>query len=231
MQARLISKTVVDKDYLLELMKEAKEGDEDFITNVQSSEALMAYIARVSSADQKNAKYKRLLQYCSEHGHWSVFEMADATVEIECPLPIATQILRHRSFTFQQLSRRYSSEGVDFAKIKPRRQDTKNRQNSIDDLDEDTVAWWQDALVQTQSLGEVLYREAIKKGIAKETSRFLLPESTNTRLYMKGSIRSWIHYLKVRTDPSTQKEHRDVALAIQEQLKKAFPVIAEVVGW
>jgi len=231
MKVKLISKTALDKNYLLELMKEASEEDKKFLATIQDSEALIAYTARVSSANQKNPQYKKLLKYCMEHGHWSIFEMVDATVEIETTLPIATQILRHRSFSFQQLSRRYSSDGVEFEEIKPRRQDTKNRQNSINDLHDSDKLFFKQAQESINQVSEVYYNQAISRGIAKESARFLLPQTTTTKLYMKGSLRSFIHYLKVRNNDSTQKEHREIAQLVQKELKKAFPLIGEICEW
>lgn len=228
---KLISKTQIDESYLLQLMKEASEEDQVFLKSIQNSEALIAYTARVSSANQKNPEYKKLLKYCMGHGHWSIFEMVDATVEIETTLPIATQILRHRSFCFQQLSRRYSSDDVGFEVISPRRQDTKNRQNSIDNLEPDTVEFFNMAQDTLNKLSFEFYEEALKLGIAKESARFLLPQTTTTKLYMKGSLRSFIHYFKVRNNESTQKEHREVAEKIQAELKKAFPLIGEICEW
>lgn len=230
-KVKLISKTAIDENYLLHLMKEASEEDQTFLKSIQDSEALIAYTARVSSANQKNPEYAKLLKYCMNHGHWSIFEMVDATVEIETTLPIATQILRHRSFCFQQLSRRYSSDEVGFEVIEARRQDTKNRQNSIDDMSDADKEFFEKAQQALNAASQAFYEEALKRNIAKECARYLLPQTTTTKLYMKGSLRSFIHYLKVRNNAATQKEHREVAEKIQAELKKAFPLIGEICEW
>lgn len=201
------------------------------ISVTPNAEELMAYCARVSSPDnQDNPEYEKLLKYCIKHGHWSVFEMADMTVEIETSRAIAQQILRHRSFNFQEFSQRYS-KATDFEIYEARRQDTKNRQNSIDDMDEDDKAFFMDAQDNITTVANSLYEEALKRGIAKEQARFLLPLSTKTKLYMKGSVRSWIHYINLRGANGTQKEHRDIALAIKEIFKIQFPTIAKALEW
>lgn len=195
-----------------------------------TAEGLIAYCARVSSPHQENLDYGRLLVYCIEHRHWSIFEMADMTVEIITSRAIAPQILRHRSFQFQEFSQRYAkAQAVE--KYRPRRQDSKNRQNSLDDLDEKTLAWFEGAQEDIASLSIKKYNEALEKGIAKECARVLLPLGTQTKLYMKGSVRSWIHYLEVRTDTSTQKEHRDIAERIKNIFCNEFPVTAGALGW
>ncbi len=193
-------------------------------------EGLIAYCARVSSPKQDNPSYANLLKYCIKHRHWSIFEMVDMTVEILTSRAIAQQILRHRSFCFQEFSQRYAKV-QEMERYTPRRQDMKNRQNSIEDLDPKTVEWFMSAQDEIQNLGMKHYNQALEKGIAKESARFLLPLSTQTRLYMKGSIRSWIHYLEVRTDPGTQKEHRQIALSILEIFKARFPITSEALAW
>jgi thymidylate synthase (FAD) len=193
-------------------------------------EGLIAYCARVSSPKQENPDYRKLLEYCIQHRHWSIFEMVDMTVEIETSRAISPQILRHRSFCFQEFSQRYARVQA-FERYTPRRQDDKNRQNSIDDLDEKTVAWFDSTQEEICDLAMKRYDEALEKGIAKECARMLLPLSTETRLYMKGSVRSWIHYLEVRLDPGTQKEHRDIAEAVLEIFTEQFPVTASALGW
>jgi thymidylate synthase (FAD) len=194
-------------------------------------EGIMAYTARVSSPQQDNPSYAGLLKYCATHGHWSVFEMVDMTIEITTSRAIAQQILRHRSFSFQEFSQRYAKAAMGFENYEARRQDVKNRQNSIDDMDEATKAWFADAQAKVQELSNNLYDYALTLGIAKEQARFLLPASTTTKLYMKGSVRSWIHYLNVRTDPSTQKEHRDIALGIKDIFLAQLPITSEALGW
>jgi thymidylate synthase (FAD) len=193
-------------------------------------EGLIAYCARVSSPHQETPDYEKLLSYCIQKKHWSVFEMVDMTVEITTSRAISPQILRHRSFCFQEFSQRYAKvQAVE--KYQPRRQDVKNRQNSLDDLDDSTVAWFDEAQESVARLGMEKYEEALEKGIAKECARVLLPLGTQTRLYMKGSVRSWIHYLEVRTDPATQKEHRDIADAVKTIFTEQFPVTSAALGW
>ena len=193
-------------------------------------EGLIAYCARVSSPNQETPDYEKLLSYCIRNRHWSVFEMVDMTVEITTSRAISPQILRHRSFCFQEFSQRYAKvQAVE--KYQPRRQDVKNRQNSLDDLDDATVAWFDQAQESIAKLGMEKYEEALEKGIAKECARVLLPLGTQTRLYMKGSVRSWIHYLDVRTDPATQKEHRDIADAVKAIFTEQFPVTSRAMGW
>ena len=193
-------------------------------------EGLIAYCARVSSPNQETPDYEKLLSYCIRNRHWSVFEMVDMTVEITTSRAISPQILRHRSFCFQEFSQRYAKvQAVE--KYQPRRQDVKNRQNSLDDLDDATVAWFDQAQESIAKFGMEKYEEALEKGIAKECARVLLPLGTQTRLYMKGSVRSWIHYLDVRTDPATQKEHRDIADAVKAIFTEQFPVTSRAMGW
>ena len=198
--------------------------------NQLTPEGLIAYCARVSSPNQETPDYEKLLSYCIRNRHWSVFEMVDMTVEITTSRAISPQILRHRSFCFQEFSQRYAKvQAVE--KYQPRRQDVKNRQNSLDDLDDATVAWFDQAQESIAKLGMEKYEEALEKGIAKECARVLLPLGTQTRLYMKGSVRSWIHYLDVRTDPATQKEHRDIADAVKAIFTEQFPVTSRAMGW
>lgn len=193
-------------------------------------EGLIAYCARVSSPHQENPDYAGLLRYCISHKHWSVFEMVDMTVEITTSRAIAQQILRHRSFQFQEFSQRYAKV-QQVEKYEARRQDQKNRQNSIDDLSEETQVWFRSAQDEIELRAFQLYQDALEKGIAKECARFILPLATQTRLYMKGSVRSWIHYLEVRCDPSTQKEHRDIADAIKAIFVQEFPIVSEALNW
>jgi len=190
-----------------------------------SAEGLMAYCARVSSPHQDNPDYAKLLKFCIRQGHWSVFEMADMTIEITTTRMIAQQILRHRSFSFQEFSLRYAqAQGCEV--YPARRQDVKNRQNSIDDLCESDQAWFSQSQQRVWELSFSLYEDALDRGIAKECARALLPLNTITRLYMKGSIRSWIHYLQVRCAPECQKEHRDIACGIREIFQEQFPIVA-----
>lgn len=195
-----------------------------------SPEGLIAYCARVSSPNQENPNYAKLLQFCIREGHWSVFEMVDMTLEITTTRAIAPQILRHRSFSFQEFSQRYAKASA-FETYEARRQDHKNRQNSFDDFDEETKQWFKDAQREVWEHSYKRYEEAIEKGIAKESARTLLPLNTVTRMYMKGSVRSWIHYFQVRCDPATQKEHRDIALAARDIFIAQFPTVAEALSW
>ncbi|MDP9111790.1 MAG: FAD-dependent thymidylate synthase [Candidatus Eremiobacteraeota bacterium] len=171
-----------------------------------------------------------LLRFCIKHALWSVFEMADMCIEIQTTRGISAQIIRHRSFHFQEFSLRYSV-ATQIERVRPRRQDLKNRQSSHDDLPSDTLEWFERA--QDEHFGEArkLYDAALEKGIAKESARFLLPLATGTTIYMKGSVRDWIHYINLRTDPGTQSEHRDVALACKEIFVEQLPVVADALGW
>ena len=194
-------------------------------------EGLIAWCARVSSPNQDTgAGYEKLLAYCIAHHHWSIFEMVDMTIEITTSRAIAPQILRHRSFQFQEFSQRYA-KAQEYEHYQPRRQDSKNRQNSIDDLDQETRQWFDDIQRQNADAAFDHYNQALEKGIAKECARVLLPLGTTTRLYMKGSVRSWIHYLQVRTDQHTQREHRDIAEAIRAIFTRQFPIITTALGW
>lgn len=195
-----------------------------------TAEGLIAYCARVSSPHQETPDYEKLLAYCIANKHWSIFELADLTVEIVTSRAISPQILRHRSFQFQEFSQRYAKAQA-IERYEPRRQDTKNRQNSLNDLDAETVAWFDEAQDEVARLAMEKYEAALEKGIAKECARVLLPLGTQTKLYMKGSVRSWIHYLEVRTDPSTQKEHRDIANAVMAVFREQFPVTSRALGW
>ena len=213
--------------------KKYKVGEEEavkLIAITPKAEELIAYCARVSSSNQFNPDIAKLLKYCINHGHWSVFETPYITVEINTSRAISAQILRHRSFTFQEFSQRYAAV-ADFETYPARRQDSKNRQNSIDDMDSEDKRWFVSAQDRIQLLSASLYHDALDKGIAKEQARFLLPMSSKTKLYMTGNVRSWIHYLDLRCHIDTQKEHRDIALAIREILKKELPIISKAVSW
>lgn len=200
------------------------------ISVTPDAEATMAYIARVSSPNQENPEYAKLLKYCIDHQHWSVFEHAHMTVEITTSRMISAQILRHRSFTFSEFSQRYG-EVADYVCVKARRQSEKNRQSSVDDLPEDIQDWWQQRQHEHWADSERRYREALILGIAKEVARAILPMNSKTRLYMTGSVRSWIHYLQLRTQPDTQQEHREIAKGIKEIFMYEFPAVAEALGW
>lgn len=207
-----------------------EENKVKFITITPNAENNIMYTARVSNPKNQNSNNTKLLFYCIKHKHWSIFEQAFMTVEITTSSSIAMQILRHRSMNFQQFSQRYQ-EVSDFITYQPRRQDEKNRQNSINDLDTKTKEWFLEAQKEIQKKCEKLYREALDKKIAKECARFLLPNSTKTVLYMSGSIRSFIHYLQVRLDNTTQKEHRDIAKKIQTIFIQQCPNISEALKW
>ena len=207
------------------------------VTRIQSTpdaEKTMAYIARVSNPNnQDNEKFAGLLKYCIKHQHWSVFEQSSMTLEIETTRAIAAQILRHRSFTFQEFSQRYavSTELGDIPLPQLRRQDTKNRQNSTDDLDEFVT---QKLQMQMQTLfdsASALYNQMLEEGVAKECARMVLPLAPPTRIYMTGSCRSWIHYINLRSAHGTQKEHMQIAEACREVFNTEYPTVAEALGW
>ena len=185
------------------------------------------FMARVSNPANQNSENARLLHYCMEHGHVSPFEMASACLEINTTRDIARQILRHRSFSFQEFSQRYqdATQLGEFITRECRLQDTKNRQNSLECDDVEIAAWWANAQHEQAIESLSLYRRALAKGIAKEQARVLLPEGlTPSRLYMNGTMRSWIHYLKQRIDPSTQKEHREIAEQALAILRTVAPI-------
>lgn len=199
----------------------------DFIPD---SEGIISYAARVS-APQNQSNFDtaaKLLKYCVDHQHYSVFETCNITMEIEAPRDIARQILRHRSFSFQEFSQRYA-ESTDFITRECRLQDEKNRQNSIKSEFEYLNAWWEDE--QTYILVEIkdLYEKALKQGIAKEVARCILPEGlTMSKMYMNGTVRSWLHYCSLREANGTQLEHQDVAIKCKEEVVKFFPFLKEV---
>ena len=200
------------------------------ISVTPDAEKTMIYCARVSSKNQDNPNIAKLLKYCLDHGHVSVFEHAHMTVEIETSRAISAQILRHRSFTFQEFSQRYA-EVTEFKTYEARSQDKKNRQNSNDDMSDFVKGWFGFAQAKVQKFCKEQYDAALEKGIAKEQARFLLPMSTSTKLYMTGSVRSWIHYLNARSDESTQKEHRVIAQRIKGIFNEEFPITAEALQW
>lgn len=202
------------------------------IEHAKTAEDLIAYAARVSNpANQGAGNASRLLKYCIRNGHWSVFETASMTVEIETTRAIAAQILRHRSFTFQEFSQRYAVADTDPEPQQARSQDPTNRQASNDDLPDDVKAWWAEAQNKAYELATETYVAALEKGIARECARFVLPLATPTKLYMTGNVRDWIHYLNLRTANGTQKEHADVANEIKKIFVKTFPVVSEALGF
>ena len=198
------------------------------------AEQTMAYIARVSNpSNQENEKYSGLLKYCIKHNHWSVFEQSTMTVEIETTRAIAAQILRHRSFTFQEFSQRYAN--TNFLGRIPlpdlRRQDESNRQNSIDDVPTKQVQFLQKEIALHFAAAQDLYNELIREGIAKECARFVLPLATPTKLYMTGTVRSWIHYIDLRSAHGTQKEHMLIAEECRNIFKEQFPITSQALEW
>ena len=200
-------------------------------------EEQIAYIARVSNPNnQDNPDYAKLLAYCIKHQHWSIFEQAFMTLEIETTRGLAAQILRHRSFTFQEFSQRYAdtslmTRGSLIPLPELRRQDLKNRQNSTDDLDPDKVKMLEKEIAQHFHDAQDLYRYMIDMGVAKECARFVLPLAVPTRLYMSGSVRSWIHYIDLRSAHGTQKEHKVIAEECREIFKVQLPTVSEALGW
>ena len=205
------------------------------ISVTPDAEKTMAYVARVSNPNnQENPNYAKLLGYCIKHNHWSVFEQSFMSLEIETTRGLAAQILRHRSFTYQEFSQRYADSSL-LAEAIPlpelRRQDTKNRQNSIDDIDPFTVQKYEMLMQQHFNASMDLYQKMLADGIAKECARFVLPLATPTRIYMSGSCRSWIHYIQLRSANGTQKEHMDIANACKKIFVEQFPTCAEALEW
>ena len=206
----------------------------NLISVTPDAEKHIAYVARVSNPkNQKNENFAGLLKYCIKHGHWSIFEQAFITLEIETTRGIAAQILRHRSFTYQEFSQRYADSNLlgDIELPELRRQDTKNRQNSIDDLDPEVVEKLNKQMNTLFSSALSLYNQMLEKGIAKECARFVLPLATPTRIYMSGSARSWIHYINLRSGHGTQKEHMDIANECKSIFVEQFPSVAEAMEW
>ena len=198
------------------------------------AEQLMAYIARVSNpSNQDNEKYAGLLKYCIKHNHWSVFEQSTMTLEIETTRAIAAQILRHRSFTFQEFSQRYAAStalgDIDLPEL--RKQDEKNRQNSTNDLDPELIEKLNKQMITLFSSSKALYESMLKQGVAKECARMVLPLCTPTRIYMTGSCRSWIHYINLRSAHGTQKEHMQIAEACRKVFTEQFPAVSEALEW
>ena len=205
------------------------------VTVTPDAEKTMGYVARVSNPNnQDNPKVAGLLKYCIKHNHWSVFEQAHMTLEINTTRGIAAQILRHRSFTFQEFSQRYADTNLLSEEIPVpdlRSQDLKNRQNSLDDVSPEAKSILQGQIARhfTESLD--LYNELLRQGIAKECARFVLPLAVPTRIFMTGSVRSWIHYIDLRSANGTQKEHMDIAEACKKIFIEQFPIVAEANGY
>ena len=208
--------------------------DVKFVSITPDAEKTMAYIARVSNPNnQDNEKFAGLLKYCIKHNHWSVFEQSSMTLEIETTRAIAAQILRHRSFTFQEFSQRYA-DSTKLGEIpipELRRQDEKNRQNSTNDLDEFVKQKLELQMNTLFSSATALYQQMLEEGVAKECARMVLPLCTPTRIYMTGSCRSWIHYIELRSAHGTQKEHMDIAQACKTVFVEQFPIVSEALEW
>ena len=198
------------------------------------SEKTMAHIARVSNPNnQDNPNYAGLLRYCIKHNHWSVFEQSSMTLEIETTRAIAAQILRHRSFTFQEFSQRYADSNllgtIELPEL--RKQDKKNRQNSTDDLDPKLVDTLNRQMNTLFSSSLALYNQMLENGVAKECARMVLPLCTPTKIYMTGSCRSWIHYIDLRSAHGTQKEHMEIAEACRSVFIEQFPIVSQALQW
>jgi len=203
------------------------------VAGVESAEQLIAYAARVSAPQNQmsHSSAPKLLKYCLNHGHYSVFETASMTVEIKTTRAIAAQVLRHRSFTFQEFSQRYAKVDVTIPSVETRMQDTKNRQNSIPTDDIELHNWFSDEQQKLYEKSVELYENALERGIAKESARFVLPLATPTTLYMTGNIRDWIFYIKLRSSNGSQREHSEVANSIKQIFKEEFPVISDALEW
>ena len=204
------------------------------ITITPDAEKTMAYIARVSNpSNQDNENFSGLLKYCIKHQHWSVFEQSSMTLEIQTTRAIAAQILRHRSFTYQEFSQRYADSNLlgNIELPELRRQDDKNRQNSIDDLEPEVVEKFNRQMNTLFSSAFGLYNQMLEAGVAKECARFVLPLATPTKIYMTGSCRSWIHYINLRSGHGTQKEHMDIANACKDIFVENFPSVSEALEW
>ena len=204
------------------------------LDEILTPDEFIAYVARVSNPENQNNTLTatKLLKYLAKNSHWSPFEMADVCIEIETTRDIARQILRHRSFSFQEFSQRYAdpTQSLGFVTREARLQDTKNRQNSIETDNPELAEVWEAYQRNITRYAQNTYDWAIKRGIAKEQARAILPEGlTVSRLYMKGSVRSWIHYCQLRMANGTQKEHREIATAAWQEVVKLFPSLSEVI--
>jgi thymidylate synthase (FAD) len=203
------------------------------VAGIQDMQELVAYCARVSNpANQFNTETsEKLIRYLIRNQHWSPLEMVSACLEIETTRDIARQILRHRSFSFQEFSQRYAdpTQDLDFVVREARLQDLKNRQNSIDTDDNELESWWKDQQKTVINLVKDIYTQAISRGIAKEQARAILPEgNTVSRLYMNGTLRSWIHYMELRSAHGTQKEHQEIAVACAAVISTVFPMTSSL---
>jgi thymidylate synthase (FAD) len=199
------------------------------------AEKTMGYVARVSNPNnQDNPKIAGLLKYCIKHNHWSVFEQAHMTLEINTTRGIAAQILRHRSFTYQEFSQRYADTNLLSNEIPVpdlRSQDLKNRQNSVDDISLEKKLVLQGTIARHFAESLDIYNELLRQGVAKECARFVLPLAVGTRIFMTGSVRSWIHYIDLRSANGTQKEHMDIAEACKNIFREQFPIVSEAMEW
>ena len=208
--------------------------DVKFVSITPDAEKMMAYIARVSNpSNQQNENYSGLLKYCIKHNHWSVFEQSSMSLEIETSRAIAAQILRHRSFTFQEFSQRYAASTAlgDFDLPELRKQDTKNRQNSTNDLEPELIDKFEKQMITLFSSSKALYEQMLSQGVAKECARMVLPLCTPTRIYMTGSCRSWVHYINLRSAHGTQKEHMQIAEKCRKIFIEQFPNVSEALEW
>ncbi len=205
------------------------------ITKTPDAENLIVYMARVSNpkSQREEKDQERLIRYLIKHKHWSPFEMCHLVLEINTTRSIAAQLLRHRSFSFQEFSQRYADiKELGYPLIpKLRRQDTKNRQSSHDDLPLEATQMYYRRIGQLFEEAQDLYREMVSNGVAKETARDVLPLATPSRLYMAGSVRSWIHYIELRTSNGTQLEHQKVAYRCKDIFCKEFPIISKALEW
>ena len=206
----------------------------ELVSITPNAEKTMAYIARVSNpSNQDNEKFAGLLKYCIKHNHWSVFEQSSMTLQIETTRAIAAQILRHRSFTFQEFSQRYAAStalgNIELPEL--RRQDLKNRQNSTDDLDPEMVEKFNKQMITLFSSAKSLYEQMLEQGVAKECARMVLPLCTPTRIYMTGSCRSWAHYINLRSAHGTQKEHMEIVEGCRKVFIEQFPSVSEALEW
>jgi thymidylate synthase (FAD) len=205
------------------------------ISVTPDAEKLIAYCARVSNPNnQENDNYAKLIKYCIDNKHWSIFEQGFLTLELNTSRGIAAQILRHRSFTFQEFSQRYADTTLlaeEIPVFELRNQDSKNRQNSLNNVGDETKTKWNTQIREHFAKAKSIYDGMIKDGIAKECARFILPLATPTRLYASGSIRSWVHYIELRSSNGTQKEHMIIANQCKDIFVEQFPVISEALGW
>lgn len=217
------------------LLSHSQPTEEFASMGIEDAQDLIAYCARVSNpANQFNTETsEKLIQYLIQHQHWSPLEMVSACIEITTTRDIARQILRHRSFSFQEFSQRYAdpTQDLSFVLRAARLQDTQNRQNSIESSDEDLALWWDSAQQEVIDLSRKHYARAIELGIAKEQARAILPEgNTVSRLYMNGTLRSWIHFIQLRSANGTQREHQQVAMACAQVIAQIFPMAANLVA-